>query len=137
MRESARRPRILQLLQELWTNDCDSSLGPLLQKWIWEDYKRDIFRIEDTKTEVLLLEAIQKQDAKPGSELSLKKKEMLFMIERIWNSVPDQRLGQLLSNYGFGHFLSHPPNMMLQQDDDVIYENLKSSMSANEEADKK
>src|SRR4051812_13325682 len=108
MREIARIHRILLLLEKLWTYDSQSNLGPLLQKWIWEQWKRDIFRVEDTKTEELLQAVIKEQEGKDTAELSPEKKEMLAEIEKIWNIVPDQRLGQLLSNYGFGHFMSHP-----------------------------
>lgn len=30
-------------------------------------------------------------------------KRICKLIEKVWNKVPDQRLGQFLSNYVFGH----------------------------------
>ena len=126
MREFARIQRIIDLTAQLWTYDSTLPLGELLEKWIWNDWiesKGDIFHPEDTTTEQRLKDALFKAQ----TELSLTpyalsplKKSIVDKITEIWPHVPDQRFGQFLSNYAFGHFLNHPPKMMLRQSDEMI-----------------
>jgi len=40
-------------------------------------------------------------------------KRICKLIEKLWNTVPDQRLGQLMSNYVFGHH----QDIFFQEDD--------------------
>ncbi|CAF3937074.1 unnamed protein product [Rotaria sp. Silwood1] len=84
----------------------------------------DIFYPEDTQTEQRLNEAIKKAQSlsTSPSQLTELQKKIINKIEELWPHVPDQRLGQFLSNYAFGHFMSHPPKMMLQQNDETIFE---------------
>ena len=127
MRELARIKRILVLLKQLWEKD-QLALGYLMEKHVWAKYTRDIFYVEDTETESNLKLALSGLDGVAKAELSSEKQEILTIVGVIWNEVPDQRLGQLLSNYGFGHFLSFPPNEMLHQEDNVLLQNLKSCL---------
>jgi hypothetical protein len=104
-------------------------LGGLLEKWIWTDWiksSEDIFRPEDAQTEERLKEAIKKaQTSSSPSDLTQLQKDVINKIEELWPHVPDQRFGQFLSNYAFGHFLSHPPKMILQQNDETILQALQ------------
>ena len=123
MREFTRIKRIMDLVSRLWTYDHTMSLGRLLEKWIWADWietRGDIFHPEDTQTEERLNEAIKQAQtlSLSPSELSQLQKNIINKIEELWPHVPDQRFGQFLSNYAFGHFMSHPPRMMLQQQSD-------------------
>lgn len=47
---------------------------------------------------------------------------ILNEIGRVWHKYPDQRLGQLLSNYVFGHHTD-----IFFQEDDTTLENLKGA----------
>jgi hypothetical protein len=129
MREFARIERISDLVSQLWTYDHTLTLGRLLQKWIWTDWIEsggDIFHPEDTQTEERLKEAIQKaQTSSTPSDLTQLQKDVINIIKTLWPQVPDQRFGQFLSNYAFGHFMSHPPKMMLQQSDETILQALQ------------
>ena len=49
-------------------------------------------------------------------------KRMLKLIDQIWQKYPDQRLGQLLANYCFGHH-----NDIFYQEDDVSENTLISA----------
>ncbi|CAF2419115.1 unnamed protein product [Rotaria sp. Silwood2] len=125
MREFERIKRIIDLVSQLWTYDHILTLGGLLEKWIWADWiesRGDIFYPEDTQTEERLNEAIKKAQSSSTSpsELTQLQKNIINKIEELWPHVPDQRFGQFLSNYAFGHFMSHPPKMMLQQNDETI-----------------
>ncbi|CAF2951540.1 unnamed protein product [Rotaria sp. Silwood2] len=125
MREFERIKRIIDLVSQLWTYDHILTLGGLLEKWIWADWiesRGDIFYPEDTQTEQRLNEAIKKAQSSSTSpsELTQLQKNIINKIEELWPHVPDQRFGQFLSNYAFGHFMSHPPKMMLQQNDETI-----------------
>lgn len=129
MREFARIERISNLVAQLWTYDQTLTLGGLLQKWIWTDWiekRGDIFHPEDTQTEERLNEAIKKaQLSSTPTELTQLQQDVISKIKELWPHVPDQRFGQFLSNYGFGHFMSHPPKMMLQQSDETILQALQ------------
>ena len=133
MREFERIQRIMDLVSELWTYDHTSTLGGLLEKWIWTDWiesQGDIFRPEDTQTEERLKEAIKKaQTSSSPSDLTQLQKDLINQIKKIWPHVPDQRFGQFLSNYAFGHFMSHPPKKMLQQSDETILQALQQCFS--------
>ncbi len=127
MREFARIKRIIDLISLLWTYDHTLTLGGLLEKWIWTDWietRGDIFHPEDTQTEQRLNEAIKKAQELLmfPCELNELQKSIIRTIEELWPHVPDQRFGQFLSNYAFGHFMSHPPKKMLQQSDETILE---------------
>lgn len=130
MRELARIQRILDLVVQLWSYEQNLTLGQLLEKWIWTDWietRGDIFHPEDTQTETRLQEALSK--AKTNStvvELNQLQKDIIKEITDKWPMVPDQRFGQFLSNYAFGHFMSHPPKMMLHQSDEIILNNLRT-----------
>jgi hypothetical protein len=130
MREFARIERISDLVSQLWTYDHTLTLGGLLQKWIWTDWiesRGDIFHPEDTQTEERLKEALNKaQTSSAPSDLTQLQKDVIDKIKAVWPHVPDQRFGQFLSNYAFGHFMSHPPKMMLQQSDETILEALQN-----------
>jgi hypothetical protein len=129
MREFERIQRIIDLVSELWTYDHTLTLGGLLEKWIWTDWiesRGDIFRPEDTQTEQRLKEAIQKaQTSSSVSDLTQLQKDVINKIKELWPHVPDQRFGQFLSNYAFGHFMSHPPKMLLKQSDETILQALQ------------
>lgn len=130
MREFERIKRIIDLVTQLWTYDQSSTLGSLLEKWIWGDWietRGDIFYPEDVQTEQRLNEAVKKaQSASVSpSELTELQKSIIKKIEELWPHVADQRFGQFLSNYGFGHFMSHPPKKMLQQSDETIFHELQ------------
>ena len=129
MREFARIERISNLVSQLLTYDQTLTLGGLLQKWIWTDWiekRGDIFHPEDTQTEERLNEAIKKaQLSSTPTELIQLQQDVISKIKELWPHVPDQRFGQFLSNYGFGHFMSHPPKMMLQQSDETILQALQ------------
>ena len=129
MREFARIQRITDLVAELWTFDPDLSLGGLLQKWIWAEVIEktgDIFRPEDDTTELQLKEALDKaRTLSIPTELTQIQKDLIKRIQELWPHVPDQRFGQFLSNYAFGHFMSHPPKMLLQQSDEIILATLQ------------
>ena len=129
MREFERIKRIIDLVSQLWTYDNTLTLGGLLEKWIWMDWiesRGDIFHPEDDKTEERLKEAIKKaQTSSSPSDLTQLQKDVINKIEELWPYVPDQRFGQFLSNYAFGHFMSHPPKKMLQQNDEIILEVLQ------------
>lgn len=130
MREFARIERICNLVAQLWSYDSTLTLGGLLQKWIWAEQiekRGDIFHPEDTQTEERLNEAIKKAQASSTSttNLSQLQQDLISKIKELWPHVPDQRFGQFLSNYGFGHFMSHPPKMMLQQNDETILQALQ------------
>jgi hypothetical protein len=134
MREFARIQRITDLVSELWTYDHTLTLGRLLEKWIWTDYIQssgDIFRPEDTQTEERLKEAIKKAQTSSSSPSNLTQlqNDVINKIKELWPHVPDQRFGQFLSNYAFGHFMSHPPKMMLQQSDETILQALQQCCS--------
>jgi hypothetical protein len=47
-------------------------------------------------------------------------KRICKLIEKIWNKYPDQRLGQLLSNYVFGRQID-----IFFQEDNLTEENLE------------
>ena len=126
MREFARINRIINLLKNLWEIENNLDLGYLLEKWVWSEYVRDIFFVEDTKTESILNGALKSLEGKPQKQLNETQLAILSQITEKWPLLPDQRLGQFLSNYAFGHFLSHPENKMLQQEDNVILSNLKN-----------
>ena len=129
MREFERIKRIIDLVSQLWAYNNSLTLGELLEKWIWEDWIEstgDIFQPEDTQTEQRLIEAIKKAQASSSpSDLNQLQKDLINKIEEFWPHVPDQRFGQFLSNYGFGHFLSHPPKMLLRQNDETILQALQ------------
>ncbi|CAF1103398.1 unnamed protein product [Rotaria sordida] len=125
MREFERIKRIIDLVSQLWTYDHTLTLGRLLEKWIWTDWiesRGDIFHPGDIQTEQRLNEAIKRAQSSSTSpsELTELQKNIINKIEELWPLVPDQRFGQFLSNYAFGHFMSHPPKMMLQQNDETI-----------------
>ncbi|CAF2182992.1 unnamed protein product [Rotaria magnacalcarata] len=135
MREFERIKRIVDLAAQLWTYDHTLTLGALLQKWIWADWiesRGDIFHPEDTQTEQRFNEAIRKAQSSSASpsELTELQKNIIQKIEELWHLVPDQRFGQFLSNYAFGHFMSHPPKMMLQQNDQTILEAMQKCHKA-------
>lgn len=46
-------------------------------------------------------------------------KRILALIEKLWTQHPDQRLGQLLENYVFGHHANRACCIFHPQDDDV------------------
>ncbi|UJR32894.1 hypothetical protein I4U23_020355 [Adineta vaga] len=133
MREFQRIQRIIDLVTHLWAYDQILTLGSLLEKWIWTDWmalRGDIFYSEDTQTEQRLNEAIKRAEAtSTASELSQVQRDILKNIAELWPHVPDQRFGQFLSNYAFGHFMSHPPKKMLQQNDEIILKNLQNYQS--------
>lgn len=130
MRELARIQRIIDLVSELWSYDSTIPLGELLEKWIWSDWIQssgDIFRPEDTTTEQRLKEAIikAKSSSMSSQELSALQKSIINKIAELWPAVPDQRFGQFLSNYAFGHFMDHPPKMLLRQTDETVLQALE------------
>lgn len=130
MREFARIQRINDLVAELWIYDHTLTLGGLLEKWIWKDWiesRGDIFYPEDDQTEVRLKEAIKKAQTSSSTPVDLTQiqKDIINKIKELWSHVPDQRFGQFLSNYAFGHFMSNPPKMMLQQSDETILQALQ------------
>jgi hypothetical protein len=129
MREFERIKRIADLVSQLWTYDHTLTLGELLEKWIWTDWiasRGDIFHSEDTQTEQRLNEAIKKGETSSSpSDLTQLQKDIIKKIEELWPHVPDQRFGQFLSNYAFGHFMSHPPKKLLQQSDETILQALQ------------
>jgi len=133
MREFERIKRITDLVSQLWTYDHTLTLGELLEKWIWTDWiasRGDIFHPEDTQTEQRLNEAIQKAETSSSpSDLTQLQKDIIKKIEELWPLVPDQRFGQFLSNYAFGHFMSHPPKKLLQQSDEIILQALQQCSS--------
>ena len=126
MREFARIQRILDLTAQLWTYDSSLPLGELLQKWIWTDWiesRGDIFHPEDTTTEEQLKNALANArgtSALTADPLTPLQQNVIAKIGELWPHVPDQRFGQFLSNYAFGHFMNHPPKMMLRQSDEAI-----------------
>jgi hypothetical protein len=130
MREFERIKRIIDLVSQLWSYYHTLTLGGLLEKWIWTDWiesRGDIFTPEDTNTEERLKEAVKKAQASSSSgDLTQLQKDLINKIEELWPCVPDQRFGQFLSNYAFGHFMSHPPKKMLQQSDETILQALQS-----------
>ncbi|CAF3170019.1 unnamed protein product [Rotaria socialis] len=135
MREFERIKRIIDLAAQLWTYDHTLTLGALLQKWIWTDWiesRGDIFHPEDTQTEQRFNEAINKAQllSTSPSELTELQQDIIQKIEELWHLVPDQRFGQFLSNYAFGHFMSHPPKMMLQQNGQTILEAMQECHKA-------
>lgn len=136
MREYERIDRIIELVSELWKFDSNLNLGMLLEKWIWTDYiesRGDIFHPEDTQTEQRLKDALTKAKSSLSmDELNRVQREILQTIREIWRLVPDQRLGQLLSNYGFGHYLSHPEKMMLRQTDEKLLDSLRSYLRSSD-----
>ena len=105
-----------------------------MEKWIWNDAiqtRGDIFRVEDTLTERRLNEAIEKaRSSVSASDLNQRQMDLISTIQDTWPHVPDQRFGQFLSNYAFGHFLDHPMGMLLQQADGIILDALRNCMSA-------
>eukprot|EP01121_Diplochlamys_sp_Union-15-3_P006029 TRINITY_DN16453_c0_g1_i1.p1 TRINITY_DN16453_c0_g1~~TRINITY_DN16453_c0_g1_i1.p1 ORF type:complete len:145 (-),score=24.41 TRINITY_DN16453_c0_g1_i1:9-422(-) len=130
MRKFERIARIISLTEELSKLEPEIPLGPLLQKWVFKEAiekRGDIFFPEDDLNEHLLSSAVSelktKADIKPLAE---ERQKLLNTLMFIWERVPDQRFGQVLSNYGFGHFMSHPPKQMLQQSDEVVLKNLQS-----------
>lgn len=129
MREFERIQRIVDLVTRLWAYDQTLTLGSLLEKWIWTDWmasRGDIFHPEDSQTEHRLKEALQRAESTSTStELSQLQKNVLEQIAKLWPLVPDQRFGQFLSNYAFGHFMDHPPMKMLHQSDETILQALK------------
>ncbi|CAF1073155.1 unnamed protein product [Adineta steineri] len=130
MRELERIKRIIDLVSQLWTYDHTLTLGRLLEKWIWTDWmasRGDIFHPEDTQTEQRLHESIKRAQASSSSisELTQLQKDIINKIAELWPHVPDQRFGQFLSNYAFGHFMSHPPKTMLHQSDETILQALQ------------
>ena len=133
MRESERIRRIMDLIFQLWARDNTASLGELLEKWIWSDWiesQGDIFRLEDSETEKRLREAIIKAQSSSSSSpavstLTQEQQDVIKKIRELWSHVPDQRFGQFLSNYAFGHFLSHPPKMQLRQTDATVLQALE------------
>jgi hypothetical protein len=133
MREFERIKRITDLVSQLWTYDHTLTLGELLEKWIWTDWiasRGDIFHPEDTQTEQRLNEAIKKAETSSSpSDLTQLQKDIIKKIEELWPHVPDQRFGQFLSNYAFGHFMSHPPKKLLQQSDETILQALQQCSS--------
>lgn len=134
MREFERIQRMMDLLSQLWTYDHTASFGELLEKWIWSDWigsPGDIFHPEDSETEKRIREAITKvqSSSSPVSVLTKRQQDVIKKIEELWSHVPDQRLGQFLSNYAFGHLLSHPPKMQLRQTDEAILQALEQCHS--------
>jgi hypothetical protein len=133
MREFERIKRIIDLVSQLWTYDHTLTLGELLEKWIWTDWiasQGDIFHPEDTQTEQRLNEAIKKAETSSSpSDLTQLQKDVITKIAELWPHVPDQRFGQFLSNYAFGHFMSHPPKKLLQQTDETILQALQQCSS--------
>jgi hypothetical protein len=118
----------------LWTYDHTLTLGELLEKWIWTDWiasRGDIFHPEDTQTEQRLNEAIKKAETSLSSpsDLTQLQKDVIKKIAELWPYEPDQRFGQFLSNYAFGHFMSHPPKKLLQQSDETILQALQQCSS--------
>jgi uncharacterized protein YihD (DUF1040 family) len=49
-------------------------------------------------------------------------KRICNLLEKKWSKVPDQRLGQFLSNYIFGHHID-----IFFQEDDVVEQTLKEA----------
>ena len=129
MREFERIERIIDLVRRLWNFNSILSLGELLEKWIWADWiesRGDIFYPEDVDTERRLKEALVKaESSSTHGDLNAQQNEIIDLIRQHWPRVPDQRFGQFLSNYAFGHFLNHPPKMILRQSDETILKNLK------------
>ena len=134
MREFERIKRIVDLVSRLWSYNTTLPLGELLEKWIWKDEiqaREDIFRVEDTQTEQRLNEAIDKaRSSLSTSNLNQRQTDLISTIRDAWPHAPDQRFGQFLSNYAFGHFLDHPTGMLLRQTDETILDALRSCMSA-------
>ena len=64
------------------------------------------------------------------SPLSETQEAILQAMETLWKQVPDQRMGQLLENYAFGHFLTHPEGQMLRVSDEIALRNLRSVLGS-------
>eukprot|EP01112_Ceratiomyxa_fruticulosa_P012281 TRINITY_DN3392_c0_g1_i1.p1 TRINITY_DN3392_c0_g1~~TRINITY_DN3392_c0_g1_i1.p1 ORF type:complete len:130 (+),score=19.68 TRINITY_DN3392_c0_g1_i1:365-754(+) len=129
MRDPARIPRIVELLEKVSALDNESlDFGQLIQKWVFAkafEERGDIFHCEDTGTEERLQQAVELLSSKnQEKELSNDRIVILRAIHQVWGQVPDQRLGQLLSNY----FFRYSEKMVWQQTDKDLVENLPQAV---------
>lgn len=62
---------------------------------------------------------------------------ILDLIEELWSTYPDQRLGQLLENYAFKHHSAKDACCIFHYEDDGVEERLNAVLKAIKDADEK